>query len=114
MRARDFWRTVTVDRSEFLDRLLATLAEHRVRYCVIGGQAVNAYVEPLVSSRSGPRDRARPDRWGGEGAGAIAAAIEPGRRPSTQRKDLLDVERLLEAYPALRTDVPIEILRRLS
>jgi hypothetical protein len=28
---------------------LAVLNENRIRYCVIGGQAVNAYVEPLVS-----------------------------------------------------------------
>ena len=28
---------------------MATLSSARVRYCVIGGQAVNAYVEPVVS-----------------------------------------------------------------
>jgi hypothetical protein len=32
-----------------LDRLISLLAEKGVSYCVIGGQAVNAYVEPLVS-----------------------------------------------------------------
>jgi hypothetical protein len=29
--------------------LLALLAEHGIRYCVIGGQAVNAYADPVVS-----------------------------------------------------------------
>ncbi len=49
MRAIAFWKTVTVDRTDFLDRLLALLTDHGIRFCVVGGQAVNAYVEPLVS-----------------------------------------------------------------
>lgn len=38
-----------MDESDFLNRILAVLKEAGIRYCVIGGQAVNAYVEPLVS-----------------------------------------------------------------
>lgn len=49
MRARTFWKTVVADTAGFLDRLIALLAEHGIRYCVVGGQAVNAYVEPVVS-----------------------------------------------------------------
>jgi hypothetical protein len=49
MKASTFWRTVVSDRSDFLDRFLALLEDHRIRYCVIGGQAVNAYAEPVVS-----------------------------------------------------------------
>ncbi|MGE0640715.1 MAG: nucleotidyl transferase AbiEii/AbiGii toxin family protein [Thermoanaerobaculia bacterium] len=49
MRSATFWRTITVDESGFLERLLAKLERSGVPYCVIGGQAVNAYVEPLVS-----------------------------------------------------------------
>ena len=49
MQALDYWKAVTADRSGFLDRLLAVLERTGVRYCVIGGQAVNAYVEPVVS-----------------------------------------------------------------
>ena len=49
MRALEFWKTVTVDKANLLERLIALLNEHGIRYCVIGGQAVNAYVEPLVS-----------------------------------------------------------------
>jgi hypothetical protein len=37
------------DRTDFLERLIALLAEHGIRYCVVGGQAVNAYAEPVVS-----------------------------------------------------------------
>ena len=49
MDRRTFWKTVTVDRSDLLDRFFALLRERGVRFCVIGGQAVNAYVEPVVS-----------------------------------------------------------------
>ena len=38
-----------MDQVDFLDKLIALLAEHQINYCVIGGQAVNAYVEPVVS-----------------------------------------------------------------
>ena len=49
MPAAAFWNTVTADRSNFLDRLIAVLEAHEVPYCVIGGQGVIAYVDPLVS-----------------------------------------------------------------
>lgn len=37
------------DRSDLLARFLAILDDHQVRFCVIGGQGVNAYAEPVVS-----------------------------------------------------------------
>jgi hypothetical protein len=173
MRAREFWGLVTADRSAFLDRLLSWLAEEGVACCVIGGQGVNAYVEPLVSLdldlavaghevsglearlppefvvRRFPRslsisapgsdlrvqlqlderyaafvERAEPREVLGMTLpvarvddvlqGKIWAALEPGRRPSKRHKDLLDIERLIEAYPGLRDRVPPEILRRLG
>lgn len=46
--------------------------------------------------------------------GKIWAACDPTRRPTQRRKDLLDIERILEAYPSFRPRVPEEILRRLS
>jgi hypothetical protein len=49
MLATAFWKAVTMDHSEFLDRLIALLAAEGIRYCVVGGQAVNAYAEPVVS-----------------------------------------------------------------
>jgi nucleotidyltransferase AbiEii toxin of type IV toxin-antitoxin system len=49
MKATTFWKTITMDRSQFLDRLIALLVEGKIRYCVVGGQAVNAYAEPVVS-----------------------------------------------------------------
>jgi hypothetical protein len=46
--------------------------------------------------------------------GKIWAASYPERRRTERRKDLLDIERLLESHPAsLRGNVPEEILRQL-
>ena len=49
MLAKTFWRTVVADRTDFLGRLLDGLATRGIRYCVLGGQGVNAYVDPVVS-----------------------------------------------------------------
>jgi len=49
VRAQAFWKTVVKDRADFLGRLIALLADHGIRYCLVGGQAVNAYAEPVVS-----------------------------------------------------------------
>lgn len=49
MRALAFWKVVTVDQAGFLERLITLLTDQRIRYCVVGGQAVNAYAEPVVS-----------------------------------------------------------------
>ncbi len=49
MQALAFWKAVAMDQSNFLEGLIGLLGEHKIRYCVIGGQGVNAYAEPLVS-----------------------------------------------------------------
>ncbi len=49
MKALPFWKSVTMDKANLLEEILASLHDNRIRFCVIGGQAVNAYVEPLVS-----------------------------------------------------------------
>jgi hypothetical protein len=49
VQALAYWKAVTSDKAGFLDRVVALLAESGLRYCVIGGQAVNAFVEPVVS-----------------------------------------------------------------
>ena len=49
MKALTFWKTVVRDRADLLERLIGLLEAHGIRYCVIGGQAVNAYAEPVVS-----------------------------------------------------------------
>lgn len=158
-----------MDKSNLLERFIGLLEEHGVRYCVIGGQAVNAYVEPLVSldlnvviatdqleivkrllteafkveayphslnvSATGsslriqiqtdPRyaayvERAQVREVLGKSLrvaqledvlqGKVWAAQDPERRSSKRKKDLLDIERILERYPELRSQVPPEIL----
>jgi hypothetical protein len=49
MRGSTFWKTVTVDRSNLLERFFELLRRNRVPFCLIGGQALNAYVDPVVS-----------------------------------------------------------------
>ena len=49
MQALEYWKAVTIDKAGFLDRVIALLSASGLRYCVIGGQAVNAFVEPVVS-----------------------------------------------------------------
>jgi hypothetical protein len=49
MQAFKFWKTVSMDHSNLLENLIELLKKHEVRFCVIGGQALNAYAEPLVS-----------------------------------------------------------------
>jgi hypothetical protein len=49
MQARAFWRIVAVDRSDLLDQLLELFHDESARFCVIGGLAVNAYAEPVVT-----------------------------------------------------------------
>ena len=38
-----------MDHSNLLENLIGLLKKYDIRFCVIGGQAVNAYAEPLVS-----------------------------------------------------------------
>ncbi|HXV97814.1 MAG TPA: nucleotidyl transferase AbiEii/AbiGii toxin family protein, partial [Anaerolineae bacterium] len=49
MQAITFWKAVTVDQTNLLEQFITLLTEHQIQYCVVGGQAVNAYAEPLVS-----------------------------------------------------------------
>jgi hypothetical protein len=49
MEALTFWKTITMDQANFLEQIIGFLEDNEVRYCVIGGQGVNAYVEPVVS-----------------------------------------------------------------
>ena len=37
------------DHADFLSRVIELLSGHAIRYCVLGGQGVNAYVDPVVS-----------------------------------------------------------------
>jgi hypothetical protein len=172
MQALEFWKAVTVDRSNLLEQFFSLLRTHDVRFCLIGGQAVNAYVEPVVSLdldvviasdrlaeveallgrafqverfahslnisirgsdlriqiQLDPRYGSFVDRAAAHEVlglalpvalvddvlqGKVWAAQDSARRASKRQKDLADIARLLEAYPALRGSVPADILSRL-
>jgi hypothetical protein len=172
MQAFTFWKITTMDQANLLENLFALFDEHGIQYCVIGGQAVNAYAEPLVSldldlvvvvhqldqvrellnrnfdvkqfphslnislAGSDLRVQIQTDEryapfvkravWrevlGLELPvasledvlqGKIWAVQDPQPRGSKRQKDLADIARILEQYPALRVQVPQEIRARL-
>lgn len=49
MTKKDFLNKVANNKKDIFQILLNTLKEKKTRYCVIGGLAVNAYCEPVVS-----------------------------------------------------------------
>ncbi|HOE12327.1 MAG TPA: nucleotidyl transferase AbiEii/AbiGii toxin family protein [bacterium] len=49
MTGKEFLNSLANGKSDILQELLVILTETESRYCVIGGLAVNAYVEPVVS-----------------------------------------------------------------
>lgn len=173
MRASAFYNVVTHGGGAVIEALIKLLDDAGVRYCVIGGQAVNYYAEPLVSLdldlvvaterldeverllaehfevrrfphsinitpeksdlriqiQTDPRygdfvERARPGKVLGISMsvadkrdllqGKVWAAQDATRRPSKRQKDLVDISRLIEGDPGLKTLVPPEILRRIE
>lgn len=172
MEALAYWQTVTEDRSGFLVQAVALLRESGVSFCVIGGAAVNAYAEPVITldldvavaaddveraerflavhfrtehfehsinvsapgsrlrlqiqtdpryfpfvSRASERDvlDLRLPVASAEDVlqGKIWAYSDADRRQSKRAKDLADISRLIESYPALRAKVPSEVLAKL-
>jgi hypothetical protein len=49
MTGKEFLNSLAKGKSDILQQFLSILTETGSRYCVIGGLAVNAYVEPVVS-----------------------------------------------------------------
>jgi len=49
MRGKEFINAITNSKVEFLQIFLDVLKKTKAKYCLIGGIAVNAYVEPVVS-----------------------------------------------------------------
>jgi hypothetical protein len=49
MTAKEFFNALTAGQADVVQLLLDVLAESDAGYCLIGGLAVNAYVEPVVS-----------------------------------------------------------------
>jgi hypothetical protein len=172
VQALEFWKAVTVDRTDFLERIIELLQKSKIRFCVVGGLAVNAYAEPVVTIdldlAVAVEDLARAESLlrsefelhefphtlnvSAPGSdlrvliqrdpryfefveaaiprdvlgvtlpvariedvlrGKVWAVQDPQRRASKRQKDLADIARLLEVRPALRRDVPADVLARL-
>ncbi|MGE0192065.1 MAG: hypothetical protein AB7T63_08475 [Planctomycetota bacterium] len=53
MKTATLWQAVTGDRSDLLGQIVKLLADLRIRYCVIGAHAINAYAKPLIGRELG-------------------------------------------------------------
>ncbi|KQC12030.1 MAG: hypothetical protein APR63_11860 [Desulfuromonas sp. SDB] len=49
MNQKQFFNNVSNDKFDVIDIILDALEKNNIDYCIIGGLAVNAYVEPVVS-----------------------------------------------------------------
>ncbi len=121
MRAHAFWKVVLEDKVDFLDRLIALLTDHHIRYCLVGGHLrVQIQTDPRYApfvGRAVHREilgvRLPVASLEDLLQGKLWAVTDATRRPSKRQKDLADIARLVEAYPALRTQVPGEVLAKL-
>jgi len=173
MTSKDFMNAVANGTSDVVQVFLDTLAELDAEYCIIGGLAVNAYTEPVVSldidmviaagdveklcdavkklftierfahsinltsSQSDLRIRLQTDSRYQEFLrnatvrevlgyqmrvaaledvlqGKIWAYSDEERRLSKRQKDLADILRIVEAYPALGEKLPASLREMLK
>jgi hypothetical protein len=49
MRALEFYKSITMDQTIFLETLSALQDQHDIHYSIVGGQAVNTCVSPPIS-----------------------------------------------------------------
>lgn len=174
MRGKRFLNSLANGETDILQVFLDILAETKTKYCLIGGLAVNAYSEPVVSldvdvvvaadrmkkiikaaagkglkakefehslnltsSGSDLRIQIQTDERyqsfipkaiskkilgykmmvasvDGVLKGKIWAYADITRRMSKRQKDLADIMRLVEAYPALMPKLPPELKKKIA
>ena len=174
MTGKEFLNCLAKGKVDILQQLIAILTEKGSRYCVIGGLAVNAYVEPVVSldvdivvavediesvvHEAGSHEL-KVERFEhsinirGHGSdlriqvqtdfryqpfieraearnilgyemmtatledvlqGKVWACIDESRRASKRQKDLADILRITEAFPALADKLPQSLREQLQ
>jgi hypothetical protein len=140
MTGREFFNAVSNGNTDLLQLFLNILEEVSAQYCVIGGLAVNAYAEPVVSLDldivlvAGKQENVIS---ASEAAGLKVQEFEHSinlsttdsdlriqiqtdhrsdrtRRKSKRQKDLADILRLVESHPRLRDLLPPELLAELD
>jgi len=174
MTGKKFMNTVANGKEDILQTFLDILKRNKTVYCIVGGLAVNAFVEPVVSldldvvienkdidkvskeiidkgfkverfehslnltsSKSDLRIQIQTDSRYQEFLsrasskevlgykmnvasiedvlqGKVWAYLDEKRRLSKRQKDLADIIRLIEAYPALERLIPSIILEKLK
>lgn len=173
MTKKEFLNRVANSKRDIIEELISTLEEKAISYCIIGGLAVNAYVEPVVTldidiviisekidvflkkvERQGYEIRRFAHSINLEKRGSdlriqiqldqryfnfikraqkkavlgyrlmvatledvlqgkIWAYMDKERRPTKRQKDLLDILRIVESYPELIKNLPLEIKERI-
>jgi hypothetical protein len=100
MTPEDFLAGLTGSRDDFR---LATEALRACGqpFCLIGGLAINHYVEPVVTLE----DLVQGKLW---------ALQDPSRRASKQAKDEADLIRICESYPSIIKAVPVGLIQRID
>ncbi len=173
MTKKEFLRAVSNGKEDIIQIFLDALTASKANYCVIGGLAVNAYAEPVVSLyldiivaaesieavcktieahfkierfahsvnlssdksdlriqlQTDPRYQDFIDRAASQTVlgyqmkvasvedvlkGKIWAYSDKQRRKSKRQKDLADIVRIMEEYPALTGLIPASIIERIE
>jgi len=139
MKAVSFWRAVILDKSNLLDEIFVAVGQiDRAKTLMLEHFQVDEFPHSLNVSSAGsnlrvqfqtdPRDNDFVERASVRevlglqlpvGAiedvlqGKIWATSHPERRSTKRRKDLLDIEGLLESHPARKVLVPEDILEQM-
>lgn len=174
MTGKTFFNSVSNSQMDLLQLLLDILGETHAAYCIIGGLAVNAYAEPVISldldiviatkdienvcarakangltverfehsiHLSSPKSDLRIQLQTDPGyqgfilrpvtkavlgytipvaaiedvlTGKVWACSDASRRATKRKKDLLDIARLVEAYPEFLSQLPQSIRKELA
>jgi hypothetical protein len=143
MTGKEFVNRIANGKSDIIQILLDILSKTNSRYCLIGGLAVNAYVEKFEHSvnitspdsdlriqlQVDPRYQSFVPNADDKNvlgytmriakiedvlAGKVWAYMDKTRRMSKRQKDLADIFRIIEKYPQLETSLPQVIREELE
>jgi len=129
MNQRSFFNGVTNGWKDIIQELMDNLQQHNMDYCVIGGLAVNAYVEPVVSldldivvvAEDHNIERFPHSINLGSADSDVRIQIQTDPRyqefiqwrGSKRQKDLADIMRIIESYPHLESELPEQVIKEI-
>ena len=129
MTGKEFLNSLAKGKADILQQLLGILTETGSDYCLIGGLAVNAYVEPVVSldvdivvavdnivpvANAARTQKMKVASLDNVLQGKVWAFMDDTRRRSKRQKDLADISRIIETYPELTSQIPQKVKDQLQ